>query len=259
MGYELYVSLISVGLFVGMLLLMEAGRRMGARRLGQDPDGARAGVGVVESAVFALLGLLIAFTFSGAASRFDARRQLIIEEANDIGTAYLRLDLVGLDAQAALREKFRLYVDARLAFYRTLSDIGAAKQEYAKVSSLQNEIWRLAVVASRSEGASPAAAVLLLPALNAMIDITTTRTLAMQIHPPAIIFAMLIGLALASALLVGYGMAGAEKRNWLHIIGFALVMAASIFVTLDIEYPRFGSIRIDAFDQALVDLRDSMK
>ena len=100
---------------------------------------------------------------------------------------------------------------------------------------------------------------LLLPALNTMIDIAATRALAMQIHPPAIIFAMLVGLALASALLVGYGMAGGRKRNWLHMLGLAFVMAFAIYVILDIEYPRFGFIRVDAFDQALVELRESMK
>jgi len=81
----------------------------------------------------------------------------------------------------------------------------------------------------------------------------------MQIHPPAIIFVMLFGLALASALLVGYWMASAKKRNWLHMLGLAVVMAAAIYVILDIEYPRFGLIRVDAFDQALVELRESMK
>jgi len=100
---------------------------------------------------------------------------------------------------------------------------------------------------------------LLLPALNAMFDIATTRALAMQIHPPEIIFAMLFGLALASALLVGYGMADSKERNWLHMLGLAFVMAAAIYVILDIEYPRFGFIRVDGFDQALVQLRDSMK
>ena len=93
-----------------MLILLEVGRRIGARRLAEDPMGAAAGVGTVEGAVFALFGLLIAFTFSGAAARFDTRRQLIIEETNAIGTAYLRLDLLPVDAQPGLREKFRRYV-----------------------------------------------------------------------------------------------------------------------------------------------------
>jgi len=73
-----------------------------------------------------------------------------------------------------------------------------------------------------------------------------------------IIFAMLFALALASALLAGYGMAGARARNWVHMIGFAAVIAGSVNVIVDLEYPRLGLIRVDTFDQALVDLRKSM-
>jgi hypothetical protein len=121
------------------------------------------------------------------------------------------------------------------------------------------EIWRQSVAASRAQGASAAAPMLLLPALNAMIDITTTRTMAAQIHPPMIIFALLFGLALVSSLLVGYGMASSKGRNWLHMLGLGFVMAVSVYVILDIEYPRLGFIRVDDFDQALVELRESMK
>jgi len=95
--------------------------------------------------------------------------------------------------------------------------------------------------------------------LNQMIDITTTRTMATQMHPPVVIFVLLFGLALASALLAGYGMAGGKSRNWIHMLGFAAVMAVATNVTLDIEYPRLGLIRVDAFDQVLVDVRDSMQ
>jgi len=100
---------------------------------------------------------------------------------------------------------------------------------------------------------------LLLPALNQMIDITTTRTMALQLHPPTIIYTMLFALALASALLAGYGMAGAKSRSWLHILGFAAVMAVAVYVILDLEFPRLGLIQVDAFDRALVELRESMK
>jgi hypothetical protein len=92
-----------------------------------------------------------------------------------------------------------------------------------------------------------------------MIDITTTRTMAAQMHPPAIIIAMLFGLALASALLAGYAMAAAKSRSWLHMIGFALATGFAIYVILDMEYPRLGLIRVDAFDQALVEFRQSMQ
>jgi hypothetical protein len=83
-------SLFAFALFVGMLILLNVGRRIGAKHLASNPKGAPSGTGTIEAAVFALLGLLIAFAFSGAVSRFDARRHLIVEKANAIGTARLR-------------------------------------------------------------------------------------------------------------------------------------------------------------------------
>jgi hypothetical protein len=99
---------------------------------------------------------------------------------------------------------------------------------------------------------------LLLPALNDMIDILTTQNMASLIHPPLIIYIMLGVLALAAALLAGHAMAGGKTRNWVHLLTFAVVMAATVYVILDIEYPRLGLIRVDAVDQVLADLRRSM-
>lgn len=250
--------LLAVGLLFGILLLLELGRRFGDQRLKRDPEGARAGTGVIEGAVFALVGLLIAFTFSGAASRFDQRRDLIVQETNAIGTAYLRLDLLPPDARASLQADFRRYVDARLDAYRKLPDIRAALAGLDQAAALQNKIWALAVIAGQRPDAAPDAIKLLLPSLNDMIDITTTRTLASRLHPPLAIYAMLVLLALASALLAGYSMAGARSRNWLHMVTFAAVMALAVYIIIDLEFPRLGLIRVDAFDQALVELRGTM-
>lgn len=263
MNYTLSAFLITLSLFIGMLLLLEIGRRIGVRRRARDPEGAVAGTGPIGGAVFALLGLLIAFTFAGAASRFDTRRALIVDEANAIGTAYLRIDILPADTQPPLRDLFRRYVDSRLEVYRQLPnikllDISAVLAKLAGVNRLQGEIWSQAVSASRMEGASPSAVMLLLPALNEMIDITTTRTMAAETHPPGIIFIMLFGVALTSALLAGYEMAGGQSRNWLHMLGFAAVLAIVVYVILDMEFPRLGFIRVDAFDRVLVEVRKGM-
>jgi hypothetical protein len=258
MNAILIASLAAVGLFIGIVAMLELGRRLGVRRLASDPAGAQAGTGAVEGAVFALVGLLIAFTFSGAASRFDERRDLIVAETNAVGTAWLRLDLLPSD-QPAIRDSFLQYLDARLAVYRKLPDVKAARAELAKATALQATIWAQAIAAGQREGASPDAIKLLLPALNEMFDITTTRTMATQAHPPVFIYGMLIALALASALLAGFGMAGSKSRSWLHILGFATVMAVAVYAIIDLEFPRIGLIQVDAFDQALVELRASMK
>lgn len=261
MGDPVVDSSISLGamallLGVGMVALIEGGRQLALRRMRREP-GAPSGGSAVEGAVFALFGLLIAFTFSGAGSRFDARRALVTEEANSIGTAWLRLDLLPPDAQPGLRALFRMYLDSRLETYRKLPDVAAANQELARSAELQGQIWTQAVSAV-GESSTTTAGLLLLPALNQMIDITTTRVMATRMHPPLVVFLMLGALALMSALLAGHGMASAGRRSWVHVLCFATITAATVYVIVDMEYPRFGMIRVDAVDQVLTDLRQSM-
>ena len=258
MNYILFAALCTLSLFLGMLLFLEVGRRLGIRQRAHDTEGAAAGNRVVEGAVFGLLGLLVAFTFSGAAARFDIRRQLIVEETNAIGTAYLRLDLLPTASQPALRERFRQYVEARLTAYRKLPDIAAAQEEETRATQVQGDIWRQAVAACQEAGVQHAA-MLLLPALNAMINLTTTRALAASMHPPSMVFVMLFGLALAGSLLAGHAMAGSKSRTWFHMLGFAAVIALAVYVILDLEFPRLGLIRFGAFDQALADLWERLQ
>jgi len=250
--------LFAAGLFLGMLFLQEVSRRIGVRRRAKGSASADSGIGTMDGAVFALLGLLIAFTFSGAASRFDGRRQLVAQEANAIGTAYLRLDLLAPDTRSALRQRFSRYLDSRLAVYRKLPDMEASQQEWAKGVALQGEIWSQAVAACRAQSDSPPC-LLLLPALNEMIDITTTRKMSTLRHPPTIIFVLLFGLALGCSFVAGYSISGRTQRSWIHMFVFPAMTAVTIYVILDIEYPRFGLIRMDAADQILVELRESMK
>ena len=258
MNFALINLFYTIGLLLGMLILLEVGRRIGLRRMAVDTEGARAGIGTVEGALLALLGLLIAFSFSGAAARFDERRQQIVDEANDIGSAYLLVDLLPPEAQLPLRKKFRQYVDSRLEAYRKMPDLAAAKAEFDRSKTLQDDIWTQAVTATRDSGYQPVA-MLIFPAISKMINISTQRTVALQMHPPTIIFAMLAGLMLVGSLLAGYGMASAKSRNWLHTVAFVVILALTVYVIRDLEYPRLpGLVGLNDFDNLLVDLRKSM-
>jgi hypothetical protein len=248
---------LALALFLGMLTCIEVGRLFGSRPKEGRAEASHAGVGVVEGSVFGLLGLMLAFTFSGAARRFDDRRHLIVEEVNAIGTAWKRIDMLPPDAQPEIRDGFRRYVDANIAAYRKLPDLEA--EEFAKADHAANEVWAKAAAASRPESGVPARMLLILPAMNEMFDIAQARRLATRIHPPAIIYVMLAIVALAAALLAGYGMAGDQRRSWLHMIAFSLTIAASAYVILDLEYPRLGLIRVERFDRALLELRATMK
>ena len=250
---------IAAGLFVGILVALALGRWIGKRTIAQALPALPPNIGSLESAVFALLGLLIAFTFSGALTRFDVRRAQAVDEVNAIGTAYLRIDLLPPGAQPRMRETFREYVDSRIATYAKLPDIAAAQMELAHTQQLQTEIWRQAVQATGQAGSHPQAMLLVMPAFNDMFNFTTLRIAATQMHPPNVIYGMLIALALASALLAGYQSASEKMYDWVHQIGFAAIVSITVYVILDIEHPRLGLVRLDAIDQLMVNARAGMK
>jgi len=249
--------LVWLALLGSMLLSMKAGMRLRARHLRASP-GDSTGFAAVHGAAFALMGLMIAFTFSGAASRFDHRRDLIVQEANDIGTAYLRIGLLPEATQAPLQAKFREYVDSRLQTYRVGADFGRVKEQLQQTAELQGHIWKLAMDAIH-DAPSPPVAAQIVPSLNDMFDIVTTRTAAVQMHPPAVVWMMLAGLTLVCSFLVGYDLAGGMRRNWLHVLTFALLFSLTLYVIIDMEYPRVGLIRVTAMDRLLEDVRDSMR
>jgi hypothetical protein len=235
---------------------MEIGFRMGRWHQKIGRGSIKEFVGIIDAPILALLGLLIGFTFFGAAERFDRRRDLIVEETNHIGTAYLRLDLLRPEDRDALRTLFREYLDSRIRTYAVLPDVRAAMAEYDRSQQLQSEIWGQAVAAAQKTGTAYAT-IQLVPALNAMIDITTTRVAVTQFHPPRIVFVMLAVLALIAAMLAGYQMSAAACRSWFHGLLFVITFTVAMYVILDLEYPRLGMIRVDPADALLKDLRSS--
>jgi hypothetical protein len=246
------IAVVFVLLLVPALLLAtEAGFRLGRRG---PKDAEAGGTGAIDGAIFALLGLLLAFTFSGAASRFDDRRALVAQESNAIGTAYLRLDLLPAEAQPALRALFRDYVDARLAAYADMGDAARTAAAWQRSTEVQRAIWAAALAAlgeDRRTALQPA----VLGPINEMIDITTTRHMATLTHPPMVVFVMLGLSALLAALLAGVAMGRAGRRAPLHAACFALMLGGAVYLILDLEFPRLGLIRVDGADVVLHELR----
>jgi VIT1/CCC1 family predicted Fe2+/Mn2+ transporter len=160
--------------------------------------------------------------------------------------------------QPEMRRLFREYLDARLQVYQKLPNLAAAEQEMEHAAGIQQRLWSQAVTASRA-GTTPAVAMLLLPAINQMIDVTTSRKVALYTHLPSLILVMLMIVALFSGLLAGYAMAKRSSRSWLHMLVYALVVAVTIYAVIDLDYPRSGLIRLDAADNALAKLRDSIR
>jgi hypothetical protein len=154
---------------------------------------------------------------------------------------------------------FRKYADNRSRAYRQADDSAATEAMFAETASLQAEIWARAVAALEGQGMSPPRATLMLGALNEMIDITATREMATRNHPPAIIFVLLGCLSLVCALLIGYAMSQNAQRSWLHTLTFAAIISLTVYVIVDLEFPRVGLIRVDSADDVLLQVRDQMR
>jgi hypothetical protein len=217
---------MSAGLFFGILLCLEIGFRIGLASSKRNHELAYEGTGTIDAAVFALLGLLRGFGFAGAMSRFDARRQLIVNESNTISTAYLRIDLLPGADQPEIRALFREYLVSR--FLEIGVRLGRNLRAPVRSSS------RSGLAASKN-------------------DSTAGSRL------PALIFLLLVSVSLLSGLLAGYAMAKRKSRSWLHMILYATVIPITIYAVLDFEDPRSGLIRVDAADKALIQLRGSIR
>jgi hypothetical protein len=246
------------GLFAGILGCLEIGYRIGRNNSRKIHELAYEGTGTIEAALFALLGLLLGFSFAGATSRLESRHQLIVREANAIGTAYLRLDLLPANDQPGIRHLFRDYLDARVLAYEKFAHREAAEQEFVRASELQQRIWSQALTASRGDQSQEPVR-LLLPALNEMIDVVTSRAIAREIHLPALMFYLLISIALLTGLLAGYAMSKRQSRSWLHILLYAVIISITIYAIFDFDNPRYGLIKVDAADRALLRLHDSIQ
>jgi len=253
--------LIGAVFFLAMVLAAHFGARRARRRaLGSaevaesgTESGGDGGSGLATGSLFALLGLLLAFSFSAAFARLDTRRQLAVDEANAIGTAALRLDVLPDPVRAELRTLLGRYARSRAAVYSQLTDFEALRAELARAQGFQDELWALAAQFCRGGEGAPRA-MLILPPLNEAFDIAATRTAAMRTHQPIVVFITLAALALVCSGYLGHQ---AGRQGSLHptsSIGLAAMISSVMFVIIDAEYPRVGLIHLDAASQLIADV-----
>ena len=266
MMFAFFALAIAAAFFASSLILLNYGRHLGLRYLRQQKEVANmAGLTTVEGAVFALIGLLLAFTISGALQRFDERRQLVVQEANAASTAYDRLGLFEGDVGRNLQIKLKDYVEARIDLYRMPHDFSLwrrselfSPEQQEKTVDLKNKVWDATVAACPQASFRPACAQAL-PALTSLFEVARLRLGASEKHPPQIVYVMLFGLGLGGSLLAGFGMAAATARSWIHMLIFAATLTVTLYAVTDMEYPRLGLIRIEDFDHFLVDAHQQMQ
>jgi hypothetical protein len=247
--------LIFVLLVLALVLSEALGWRVGHQyREGAD-EAARAQVGSLQAAVLGLLALLLGFTFAMAADRFDARRELVVEEANAIDAAHLRADLLPEPARGAFKALLRRYVDVRVAFYNAGGSTSKQKTTEAEGERIHAQLWPLAIAEARREPTPTIA--LLIQVLNKLIDLHESRVAALGNHVPAIVFWMVILVAVLSAAITGYS-AGFSSRHYRLPAALTLVLIAAVtLVIIDLDRPRRGLIH--SGQVAMIELQQRMK
>jgi hypothetical protein len=264
MIFVLFTIGVTAAFFVSSMILLNYGRHLGLRYLRHQGADSMAGLATVEGAVFALIGLLLAFTISGALQRFDERRQLVVQEANATSTAYDRLGLFEEEVARNLQTKLKNYVHARIELYRMPHDFlpwqGEVwpREQQDKILELKTNMWDTTVAACPQASFRPACS-LALPALSSAFEVARLRAGAAEKHPPQIVYIMLFGLGLGGSLLAGFGMAGAKARSWIHMGIFAAALTFTLYVVTDMEFPRLGLIQVESFDHFLVDVHEQMR
>ncbi len=198
--------------------------------------------GVVQTTAFTLLSLLLAFSFSLALSRYDARRELVTKEANAIGTAILRTDLLYPEAGTQERALLNDYLNERLTYLSSSSEAEQAAAE-TRAADLQHRMWTIAA-SEVQRGRRSTATPLFVASLNDVIDISLMQRAAQRAHVPDLIVYILIVLVLIAGTLFG-----TTWKTWrstlLAAIALAVMFGAVFGAVIDLDQPQTGTIRVD--------------
>lgn len=242
-----------IGLVILVLLLsgMEIGVRGHRWLQKRDNNAEKATPDYLLSAMLGLLALLLGFTFSMALNRYESRRELVVEEANAIGTTWLRAQLVEGPDRARMSQLLSRYVDARLAW----SNDPAPAPSMTATSNLQRELW---IAMGSTLRAEPSAQLSrgLMDSLNESFDLASARFAARNAHIPGEVLTALLLCSILSAMMLGYMMIGAGRRHRAATIVLLLLMGLVMLMIFDLERPAGGLIKVP--QQPLVDLKTSM-
>jgi len=245
------------GVLLALLLLaVEIGFRTGHAVRDRVDDHAVSQITAIEAAVLGLLALLLAFTFSMAVARYEVRRALVVKEANAVGTAALRAQLLPEPARSEVAALFREYVGIRIELSEAGIDVNRFQAAMVATERLQQALWAQAAAAVRSESQSLGPA-LLLASLNDVIDVHSERLAARENHVPEIVLRLELLVAIFAVGLVGYGSGVGGRRNPISTAALALLLAAVVLLIVDLDRPRRGLIQVSP--QPLIDLQRSLE
>jgi hypothetical protein len=244
--------IIFVIFFALMLGATEIGFRLGRKSEVNTFDKTKSLVSTLEAAILGVLGLLLGFTMSMAVSRFEARKQLVLDEANAIGTSCLRTELLPAPENTEIANILREYIDVRVQYGTTGNDPKRLESLSKETGRLQNEFWARAVAYGQKDP-NPVTVGLLLQSLNQTIDLESARRMAFQNHVPQSVIYVNAIVGILAALLVGYTFGLNGRRQIFSMCVLALAITLVLALIIDLDRPRRGFIRVS--QQPMIDLQ----
>jgi len=229
--------LVAMGLVAGLVAAHEIGFWLGSLARSTD-DAFDRQVALVRTSTGALVAFLVGFAFSGAASRFVDRTDIVVKEANALGTAYLRADIIAEPQRGELKAALKEYTADRVTL---LSRNGHDQIEplLAKVNGLHERMWRSAIKATQDN--APLMAVVL-PPINEVIDLHSVHLALARRHLPSPIVALLLGTAVMLLGIVGFGNGRVGRRFSVLDSVYGAVLAVALWMTIDLDSPGIGLI-----------------
>jgi hypothetical protein len=191
-----------------------------------------------------------------SSGRHDKRIDLIAQESNEIGTAVLRADLYPDSVRIPLRAEFKKYVEARAMFSTVGADFKMMIEANDSSEAIQSRLWAIISKAGQDKENMHRTAQMV-PAINQMIDVVTTRNAALMAKVPDLILYMMFLLCLTSSFILGYS--GGRKNDWTMALCFNIMVGLAIFMILDLDRPRTGVITSKEANVHIVRLRDMFK
>ena len=253
--YEISSFWIAAFLFGSMTLAIEAGYRIGLRNRAAE-ESSRAQVSTIQASMLGILALLLGFTFSLSLQRFDSRSMAVVDEANAIGTAYLRAELLPNSVRGEVKKLLRQYLDLR----EQAGVIALDRQEERRALTtqsgrIQNALWEYASHAAK-EDANPVTTGLFIQALNELIDSFGRRDAALDRHVPELVLLLLYATFLMAGVILGYtsGIVG-QRASVASYIMVALIVLL-VFIIIDLDRPRRGLITVS--HKSLTELRSAI-
>ena len=248
--------LICAILFMCMLIAIEVGYRLGFRIRKRADASYKSHIDALQSSLLSILALLIAFTFSIALQRFDSRSDAVVDEANAIGTAYLRAELLPDAKRDDVRQSLREYLDLRVQSSQTTLDHSAERERLiSKANQTLDTLWHYAIEAAEID-ANPVTSGLFIQSLNEVIDSFGRRIATIDRHVPEAVLLLLCVVLISTGGIMGFNVGITGRRP--SLVGYVMVglIILLIFIIIDLDHPRRGTIKVS--QKSLIDLQKSI-